>query len=191
MPDRSTNRLYGGIFFEDHVTSDPEAQHNGHRCFHWAIIVESKDRRTFHVFKVKYQPRMEGLVPIPAGWKYEAIYDARPSHRMLAKVMIGKLPLGINEKDIGTALEKVPLPNSIPGDGSAESCFTWTQQAIAALQNLDSGDIVDDNIDIASCIEFCETKGDEAYRSNPRLNKEIACSNFTNRPMSEFVTCKK
>jgi hypothetical protein len=124
MPDRNNPRLYVGIFFEDHVTSDPEAQHNGHRCFHWAIIIESQDKKHSHVFQVKYQPRMQGVILIPAGWKYEANYDVKPSHRLLAKVMIGKLPHRIGVRDIRIALEKVPLPSSVPGDGSVESCFT-------------------------------------------------------------------
>jgi hypothetical protein len=183
MPDRNKNRIYVGIFFEDRVTSDLKAQHNGYRCFHWALIVESKDGKHSHVFQVKYQPRMEGVVPIPAGWKYEALYDVKRSHRLLAKVMIGKLPPRMDERDMGTALKKVQLPNSVPGDGSAESCFTWTHRAIAALQNLESDDIVNPGMNVASCIDFCETKGDEAYRNNPKLSKEAVCFNLTNRPI--------
>ncbi|KAK3897385.1 hypothetical protein C8A05DRAFT_19839 [Staphylotrichum tortipilum] len=126
------DRVYFCVYFQEGAAGT----NANPPVFHCGLWVESKGSRgDGHFFHVQYHgPRPTNRPNYPDGWAYDSSVmrsrpaDRRRSARLIGRILIGKLLVGITAQHVHTVCQNVPLP------GRNENCWDWARRAIQALQ---------------------------------------------------------
>lgn len=113
----------------------------GLAAFHWGIIIAPKNRKgpyccSFDVSDGVLLHPENGINLNPDGdWNFRAKTNMNPDEnsQLILRVMIGEVDNQITNERLYDLLEAIPLPQKdvLP----EQNCVTWTNAAIATLQN--------------------------------------------------------
>lgn len=173
-------RVYVALYFLQGATKLPQYRAPGERpAFHWGINLQEKGEERFcAAVDVKLE---DTSISEFGGWKraYHPTADLTRSRSFIGMIMIGKVPEYMSIEEAIQFLEAIPVPRQ--NVSPAETCRTWTMEAISRLQQVKCAE----RFDIEKFVSHALRQGDKWYIANPKIQAtgEINKANFTCRPM--------
>ncbi|KAI0515180.1 hypothetical protein F5B22DRAFT_656366 [Xylaria bambusicola] len=179
MPNRNKTRVFVALYSRQGITSHEQSHELGYARFHWAIWTEPKgstgDGSCYQVIKADTYVN----IPDSGGWRYNYIKAANcpRSRSMLGRIMVGKIPNGIDQDAVDDVLSKVPVPRD--NTDPAENCVSWT---LAALKELVQHGWVDDYFDLEHFMDWALERATEWCSIERRPDGQKEKLNYTRRP---------
>lgn len=172
---RGKNRVFVGLYFRQCITANPDSTSLNHARFHWAIRVEPKgsDGRG-----ACYEVKEEDVyvnVPGSGGWRYHCTAD-ESEPMLIGRIMVGKLPPGIDAASVDGLLREVPLPRE--GAEPLENCVSWTEEALGVLRG--RGWV--EEFDVKEFMEHARDRATVWFEGGVYPGK-VSTENYTQRPM--------
>lgn len=133
---RNKRRIIVSLSHRGRLSLPPHRERLGLEAYHWGLLISPKHSKGADVNSYDVSDAIT-VDDADTNWRFRKrpIIDPLATGQLLGKIVIGKIAGNVSEERICALLREVPLPRREADP--AQSCVTWTLDAVRALQRVD------------------------------------------------------